>query len=205
MNSFEQYARISLVMTEQEKPRSPEELQAETRLVFYSLPEYIPVGKNSPYNVVERMQVLTHREKSEMKPLLMEKFDGLLSKSPTTSHYKKLMNLLINKVFDRGRGALGLDTEALFASLQINRESGIFTLNGACEGERELYDWSIDELLMHVKISLQNGEEPMYPAADWEILGFPEAKFKDFLLEWHKEFTEHYQLPMDRDIEELSG
>lgn len=181
-------------LSEQEGPMSPEELQAATQEAYYSIPEYLPVKKDLPIEeiIMKTLQHASHRLGSEMRPILVGKLDKLISKSPTTSHYKELMHLLVDLVCVVGRESNADYT--LAETLQIkDSRTGIYTLEGASKGEKVLFDYAIDQFTHSVRTALEMGHDPIDPDCEVNVFrDYSIVEFKDFLLEWYKEHERLY-------------
>lgn len=200
-------------MGERETPLPSEELHKKTREVYYHLPEYTPqdelatvILETSPEERDEIFEAVANRRKnSESREIIVRKFDELISQSPTTAHYKSAIHFLFDQVSKLGRSMeedIAVEYEldkTLIDSLQIEGETntGIYALAGAKKGEEILFEFLIQDFANGMIYPLAEGLDPtsLEAVAVNPVLPYPLMEQKEFLLEWHKEFTKLYGEP----------
>lgn len=191
----------------EQRSLSPEELQATTRETyslipeFYSLVEFVNDTKGySTDEIIEAMNRygFSHGQ-GELRPMLVKKFDDLIVLSATTPSFRKAIHSLIESVCFNGRTTKKYQydqgaTNALVKALQLDNDEGVYTPEGAEKGELVLYGHVLNNFALGIKNALWTGNDPMSPETHEQGLLFPVtlAQYKDFILDWFKQFTERY-------------
>lgn len=194
---------------------SPEKLHGMIIMLYSQIPEFI-IGDS----IIERID---RRKRSELTPIIIKRFEELISASPTTKSYKEMMSVLTRSIVVSGRdGRLtdpiartqvrDIETDsnfAFFTSLNLDSDdaSGIFSTAGAKRAERKLYDWCSNVFGETVGNEIRYGRDPFTKEVmdGTAYSSFSLKSLRDFMLNWWKEFINLNGEPIKEFKSELRG
>lgn len=181
-------------MQEREKALSSEELQEQTRKVYSLFPFSFPIEGE---DLLAYYKTIARRENSEASPIILQKFDDLISKSPTTPSFKETLRVLAKKVMREGRfdqnGNKVFEYNKTFAEiLQLDTKKGIYSQSTAKNAEKKLRNFVLDDFLLEIE-SIEETGKNLRETEFWTSPFFNSFDgATNYLKQWRNEFKELY-------------
>lgn len=135
--------------------------------------------------------------------LILTEFDGLVSQSPTTGSFKKVVRTLTLSVYAGGRKPANLARHSILdeeddllrevLQLENGSKTGIYTPDGAQKGEDILYQAVQHQLVVSVTSALDLGATDEN-IGDYQVFsrwGTP-GEIKALIQQWNKEYFALY-------------
>lgn len=199
-----------------ELPSSPEELHASLRQAYFSIPLSLFYDIESfaldPKGKTKLVDALLDRENrvSAIVNIIDRKFSEVITQAATTDIFKKMIKLPWDRTLTHGRDAKKGNPQGppvtsfglgLYRALGLDQKSGtgIFTKDGARQGETALFIWYSKMYGEAIVKLLVAGKDPTDPEVLKENHLLPHLpqyftlnEIRIILQDWSKKLREHY-------------